>query len=40
LGNTVGSVGFPDIGWQGFAPKFARGEITSLSGAADGARYF
>jgi S1-C subfamily serine protease len=25
---------------QGFAPKFARGEIASLSGAVDDARYF
>ena len=40
LGNTVATVGFPGIGWQGFAPKFARGEIASLSGAADDARYF
>jgi hypothetical protein len=34
LGGTVATVGFPDIGLQGFAPKFARGEIASLSGAA------
>jgi S1-C subfamily serine protease len=40
LGNTVAMVGFPNIGLQGFAPKFARGEIASLSGAADDARYF
>jgi S1-C subfamily serine protease len=40
LGGTVATVGFPDIGLQGFAPKFARGEIASLSGAADDARYF
>jgi len=25
---------------QGFAPKLAKGEIASLSGAADDARYF
>ena len=25
---------------QGFAPKFARGEVASLSGAGDDARYF
>jgi hypothetical protein len=24
LGGTVATVGFPDIGWQGFAPKLAR----------------
>jgi S1-C subfamily serine protease len=40
LGGTVVTVGFPDIGLQGFAPKFARGEIASLSGASDDARYF
>ncbi len=40
FGNTVATVGFPDIGLQGFAPKFARGEIASLSGAGDDARYF
>ena len=40
LGGTVATVGFPDIGLQGFAPKLARGEIASLSGAADDARYF
>jgi TPR repeat protein len=40
LGNSVAMVGFPNIGLQGFAPKFARGEIASLSGAADDARYF
>ncbi len=39
-GNTVATVGFPNIGLQGFAPKFARGEITALSGAGDDARYF
>jgi S1-C subfamily serine protease len=40
LGGMVATVGFPNIGMQGFAPKFARGEIASLSGAADDARYF
>src|SRR5471032_1143967 len=40
LGNPVATVGFPNIGMQGFAPKFARGEIASLSGVADDARYF
>jgi TPR repeat protein len=40
LGNSVSTVGFPDPGLQGFAPKFARGEIASLSGAGDDARYF
>jgi hypothetical protein len=34
------AVGFPNIGFQGFAPKLAKGEIASLSGAGDDARYF
>jgi len=33
-------VGFPNIGMQGFAPKLAKGEIASLSGAGDDPRYF
>ncbi len=37
---TVATVGFPDIGLQGFAPKLAKGEIASLSGAGDDPRYF
>ena len=36
----VATVGFPNIGLQGFAPKLAKGEIASLSGAGDDARYF
>jgi hypothetical protein len=40
LGSTVATVGFPDIGLQGFAPKLAKGEIASLAGAADDPRYF
>ena len=40
LGGTVVTVGFPNIGLQGFAPKLAKGEIASLSGAGDNARYF
>jgi TPR repeat protein len=40
LGATVATVGFPNIGLQGFAPKLAKGEIASLSGAGDDARYF
>ena len=37
---TVATVGFPDIGLQGFAPKLTKGEIASLSGAADDPCYF
>jgi hypothetical protein len=33
-------LGFPNLGLQGFAPKLAKGEIASLSGAGDDARYF
>lgn len=40
LGGTVATVGFPDIGLQGFAPKLAKGEIASLTGAGDDPRYF
>jgi TPR repeat protein len=40
LGSTVATVGFPNIGLQGFAPKLAKGEIVSLSGARDDARSF
>ena len=40
LGGTVATVGFPNVGLQGFAPKLAKGEIASLSGAQDDARYF
>ena len=36
----MATIGFPNIGLQGFAPKFAKGEIASLSGAGDDARYF
>jgi S1-C subfamily serine protease len=32
LGSTVATIGFPNIGLQGFAPKLAKGEIASLSG--------
>ena len=40
LGSTVATVGFPNVGLQGFAPKLARGDIAALSGAQDDARYF
>ena len=40
LGATVATVGFPDIGSQGFAPKLAKGEIASLAGIQDDPRYF
>jgi uncharacterized protein len=40
LGATVTTVGFPNIGLQGFSPKLAKGEIASLAGAQDDARHF
>lgn len=40
LGGIVATVGLPKIGLQGFAPKLAKGEIASLSGPLDDARYF
>jgi S1-C subfamily serine protease len=40
LGNSVATVGFPNIEMQGFAPKFAKGEIASLSGIQDDPCYF
>jgi TPR repeat protein/S1-C subfamily serine protease len=35
LGSTVVTVGFPNIGMQGLAPKVSKGEIASLSGILD-----
>jgi hypothetical protein len=35
LGSMVVTVGFPNIGLQGFAPKLTEGEIGALSGAQD-----
>jgi S1-C subfamily serine protease len=40
MGNTVATVGFPNAGMQGFAPKLTKGEIASLTGAQDDPRYF
>src|SRR4029077_2685632 len=40
MGSTVATIGFPNIGLQGFAPKLAKGEIAALSGAQDDAKYF
>jgi len=39
-GNTVATIGFPNLALQGFAPKLAKGEIAALSGAGDDAKYF
>jgi S1-C subfamily serine protease len=40
LGATVATVGFPNIGLQGFEPKLAKGDIASLAGIQDDVRYF
>ncbi len=40
LGSTAATVGFPNVGLQGFSPKLAKGEIASLSGVQDDARHF
>jgi S1-C subfamily serine protease len=40
LGATVATIGFPNTVMQGFSPKLAKGEIASLSGAADDPLYF
>ena len=40
LGSTVATVGFPNVGLQGFAPKLAKGEIAAMSGGQDDPRYF
>jgi uncharacterized protein len=40
MGTTVATVGFPNIGLQGFAPKLAKGEIAALSGVQDDPKYF
>ncbi len=40
LGESVFTIGFPNIGLQGFAPKLTKGEISSLTGMQDDPRYF
>lgn len=38
LGQSVATIGFPNVSIQGFSPKVTRGEISSLSGVADDPR--
>ena len=38
LGQSVATIGFPNIGFQGFSPKVTRGEISSVNGFADDPR--
>jgi TPR repeat protein len=40
MGATVATVGFPNIGLQGFEPKLSKGDISSLAGIQDDVRYF
>ncbi len=40
MGSTVATVGFPNIGLQGFAPKLTKGEVAALTGARDDPRCF
>jgi len=40
LGDIVATIGFPLVQYEGFSPKFTRGEINALSGARDDRRYF
>ncbi len=39
-GSTVATLGFPNIGLQGFSPKQSKGEIAGMSGIQDDARHF
>jgi serine protease Do len=39
-GSAVATVGFPNSGLQGFAPKLTTGEIAALSGAQEDPKYF
>ena len=38
LGQTVATIGFPNVQIQGFSPKVTRGEISSLNGIGDDPR--
>lgn len=40
LGTAVATIGFPNPGLQGFAPKFAKGDIAALTGVQDDPRVF
>ena len=38
MGQGVATIGFPNVGIQGFSPKLTRGEISSLNGIGDDPR--
>jgi len=40
LGQTVATIGFPNVEIQGFSPKVTRGEISSLNGIGDDPRFW
>jgi S1-C subfamily serine protease len=40
LGESIFTIGFPNIELQGFAPKLTKGDISSLTGPQDDPRYF
>ncbi len=40
LGETVATVGFPNVELQGLSPKLTKGEISSLAGIQDDPRHF
>jgi S1-C subfamily serine protease len=40
LGQSVFTIGFPNINFQGFSPKMTKGEISSLSGLQDDPRHW
>jgi S1-C subfamily serine protease len=40
LGESVFTIGFPNIELQGFSPKLTKGEISSLTGMQDDPREF
>ena len=40
LGDSVFTLGFPNVELQGFNPKLTKGEISSLTGMQDDARFF
>jgi S1-C subfamily serine protease len=40
LGDSVFTIGFPNVELQGFEPKLTKGEISGLSGVQDDPRHF
>lgn len=40
LGTSASTVGFPNLGLQGYSPKLSRGQIAALAGPADDPHFF